>query len=146
MRGRPRKPTELKLLDGSFRADRDGAAASVVLAEGTPVKPGRLPKQVSAVWDEIVPEILKLGIARTVDATGLGKLCSALARSRTYERIVWRAHLDSAAHYRAAILLKMANKEYDTLAAHFGLTPATRARLRLEKPKATGVKRRDRTA
>lgn len=64
--GRPTKPAQLKVLEGSFRKDRDshGQTAEV----GIPVCPDDAPDCVKTAWDRIAPNLAKQGLISTADA------------------------------------------------------------------------------
>lgn len=63
--GRPRKPTQLKVLEGSFRKDRDGHGP--IVDSGVPVCPDDAPECVKQAWQEIAPVLANQGLLSAVD-------------------------------------------------------------------------------
>lgn len=63
---RPAKPSQLKVLEGSFRKDRDshGLTADV----GAPICPDDAPECVKKAWEKIVPGLANQGLISTADA------------------------------------------------------------------------------
>lgn len=144
-KGRPRKPIELKVLDGTFRRDRDDPATAVI-AEGLPEQPPGMSDGAQRWWKFLLPEVQKLSVARKVDSVMFATLCVGLARMDRALIASEEAMFGSDDHKDAERMYHLAATEVRPLAAAFGLTPADRARLKIEKPKATGVRSRDRTA
>jgi len=135
MRGRPRKPKALKVLQGTFRKDRDGDPASEVPAEGEPRKPTDLKEAASTFWDEIVPGLVAARIARACDTAALTVLCQWWDRYLRFSSALDEIEepKDKEAR-RLTIMTGIAWNQFERIAAKFGLTPADRARL---KPDAT---------
>src|SRR5262249_21180976 len=71
--GRPRKPIEKHLLDGTFRADRHGPVPDDAGSGPAPVKPADLDDLAGAFWDRVV--LLLAGIVRDRDGEQLAELC-----------------------------------------------------------------------
>lgn len=82
-RGRARKSVEQRKLEGTFRIDRHGG--NNIEPIGEPVKPKNLKGSASDLWDEITPELVRLGIATSVDSSSLATLCEW-----------WREYRDAA--------------------------------------------------
>jgi P27 family predicted phage terminase small subunit len=140
-KGRPRKPTALKVLEGSHRPDRDGPPESQVKASGTPQEPPTLTGEALELWRRLVPRLAEMGVAAAVDAALLEMMCwwwgRYVAASKAAES------LDPADGKALQVLgvASMASKQFNAVACRFGLTPADRARLRVEpaSPPATPV-------
>ena len=62
-KGRPKKPPELKILEGTFRADRDGDPSDQVQASGLPARPRGLKGEAKKFWDAVVPLLTAAGVA-----------------------------------------------------------------------------------
>ena len=143
---RPHKPPELHILHGTWRRDRHGNLKGD-LAPGTPpLKPPAwlgLPDEGKALWQRIVPPLIRAGIVREVDEFMLGEACrayamykQALARSdRRAPKVWWE------------ITYRILGK--------FGMTPSDRLKLQLPPPvddsddgipKRWRIQSRDRTA
>jgi len=131
---RPRKTDIEKRLAGTFRQDRSDGRSVVTPIEGELTRPDDLTGAAVALWDKIVPDLQKSGVACPVDSTMLGDMC------RWYSRYVrWAAALDCADPMddkSKGLLLGAGRcwKSFDDLAARFGMTPGDRQRLRIEKP------------
>jgi P27 family predicted phage terminase small subunit len=145
--GRPRKPDEVKILEGTFRQDRDGDPSASVVADGIPEPPAHLKGDALKFWSEVVPGLIAAGLAKERDATQLTFMCTWYVRARRYEKA---ADKMPCTHKRLASMTMLANmawKAFDRLASRFGLTPSDRAKLRIEQaPKKQGVMSRRRNA
>jgi P27 family predicted phage terminase small subunit len=143
-RGPPKQPLELKLLNGTYRRDRDGDLAERVVVLGEPKKPEDLPPEASAFWEQWVPRLVELGIAKDVDAPALEQMCFWWARSKELRQVlqkISRAVLTKE-YFRTQVLAAQADKSFNNIASRFGLTPADRTRLRNELPPISTVRRR----
>ena len=143
MRGRPRKPVERKILDGTFRQDRDGPAPAGPLGE--PAKPPFLSPIAADLWDLVVPGLVAQGVAGERDTPALVSMCEwwSLYRvnmDRLYQTAGGQARKVPLAGKPARALqigAAEASRQFQALAARFGLTPADRARLKTpEQPPA----------
>ena len=67
--GRPRKPTVLKILEGN--PSRRPLNKSEPQYEAKVVKPDDLSDMASQWWDRVVPELVRLGLAQSVDQPSL---------------------------------------------------------------------------
>lgn len=144
-RGRPRKPIELKLLDGTYRHDRDDLSTAV-LADGLPEKPLGMSEGAQKWWNYLLPEVQKLAVARKVDSVMFAALCVGLWRMDRALSASEEATFGSDEHKDAERMYHLAASEVRSLAGAFGLTPSDRTRLKLEKPRTATVESRDRTA
>jgi P27 family predicted phage terminase small subunit len=144
-RGRPRKPTELKLLHGTHREDRDGPLGSAVRLEGVPAMPGHLNDDAKAFWSAVVPGLVATRVAAACDAPVLGEMCVWWEVYRRFSDHLQDTGAEEDGALRAMVNAKMAWKEFDRIAARFGLTPSDRARLRVDPaPASAGVQPRKR--
>lgn len=79
MRGRPRKPTKLKILEGN-RAKVSKAKLNRPKPEprpGIPDPPDWFDADALAEWNRIVPELDRLGLLTVVDGSALEGACTA---------------------------------------------------------------------
>lgn len=129
--GRPRKPVAAKILDGSFRADRDGDPSTLVLPGGTPQPPPDLAGEALAFWHKVVPGLVATRIAAACDTPSLAMMCEWWARYRTYARRLDEAPADKNT-YQLMLQVGIATTNFDRLASRFGLTPADRNKLRVD--------------
>lgn len=125
--GRPRKPVETLKLIGTFRKDRH-ADRGEPQAEGEPVCPPSLTGYALEHWNEIVPQLVKMGAVKAIDTSALTACCDMWARYRTAAEVADQDVLDRA-NRRA--MLEYYNA-WESAAAKLGLTPADRTRLRVE--------------
>jgi phage terminase small subunit len=142
MSGRPRKPVEAKILEGTFRADKDGDPTTF-LAPGEPVPPPHLKGPALEFWGEVVPGLVALGVARAADAPALAEMCTWYARYRKLARAFDRAKVGPG---NSGLMMQMGVSfdKFNGLAARFGLTPSDRAKLRVAEKPAGGVPTRKR--
>jgi P27 family predicted phage terminase small subunit len=146
-RGRPKKPDDLKILDGTWRRDRDGKPEERVQAEGEPVPPSHLKGESLSFWKHVVPGLIKSGVAKEADAPELAMMCEWWGRYRRYSRMLDRMKNNDKNLYQTTILCGIACTNFDKVASKFGLTPSDRAKLRVpNKPKEGGVMSRKRNA
>ena len=118
--GRPRKPTALHVVDGTYREDRHG---SDVVVGGSPSRPGWLVGEAALMWDRISGQLASAGVATSLDSASLAGLCQAWANWRN-EQEKYEAgdgHIYSVSN---------AWTTFEKLAGKFGLTPSDRAKLR----------------
>lgn len=149
--GHNAKPTEIKKLQGNAGHRKLSADTEPQPDPGIPEKPKGMPKAASREWDRIVPHLLMLRVLTVVDGKALAAYCDAYAYCEM-------ARKDMAKHgllVEEPILDKMGeevgvklkeNPAVNTYAkmsglmnkflTQFGLTPASRSKLKIEKPKA----------
>lgn len=78
-RGPAPKPTRLKVLEGTFRADR-APEAEVHYSEGVPSCPAHLGPAAKEEWKRIIPELSKVpGLLQLVDRAVVAGYCSNFA-------------------------------------------------------------------
>lgn len=108
-----------------------------------PTRPGWLLPEAKREWSRIVPELVRLGLIATIDRAALSNYCQWWARwvqaekalkehgltFRTIDTGFIRARPEVALAEKAARMVKL-------FLAEFGLTPASRSRLSVEKPQA----------
>ena len=143
--GRKPKPTNLKLIAGTDRADRRNAAEPKP-APALPAPPAFLSDEAKAEWTRTADRLYQLGILSKIDRAALGAYCQAYGRWEQAERALARmAERDAVTHGMMikttngnAVqnpLLGTANKAMADMmryAAEFGMTPSARARIKAE--------------
>lgn len=123
-KGRPRKPDELHVLQGTWTATRHGDPEARVQADGEPVPSRKLTGPALAYWKRLVPGLVACGVAKARDGEALTAACE------------WWAAYEAAMIAKDVREAAVAFDRWRTLAAAFGLTPMDRAKLRgPEKPK-----------
>ena len=86
-------------------------------------------------WALVVPQLVKMGVARAVDSTSLGAMCEAYSRLADMQRYYRRASVK-----QRLVIVGKVNQAQDTwvkLAARFGMTPSDRASLQVEEAQQT---------
>ena len=129
--GRPRKPTGLHKIDGTFRADRHGDRADAAHDFfAVPEKPADLVCEAEDLWDQVVGRLASSQSTSDLDTASLHAMC-----------LWWQRFLDLNAKAtefawddeRAEMYENRAIKAwraFDRIASRFGMTPADRAKLK----------------
>jgi P27 family predicted phage terminase small subunit len=134
-RGPKPKPTALKIIAGNpgRRALRDKAA--VVANAPMPKPPKELPKEVRAVWNELGPEMARIGTLSKMFTPAFRMLCENIARRRYLEAQINKHGLlvKSPTGYPVMTPYFYASQKVGAdvlrLINEFGLTPSSRSRL-----------------
>ena len=129
--GRPRKPIEKHLLDGTFRSDRHGLPPDDNDAVAPPTKPTDLDGDAGKFWDRVVA--LLAGIVRDRDAPQLVELCQWWATTQKVRKSLDKSQPGSLRYGRLMNQASTAAATFDRIAKRFGLTPADRATLHVEQ-------------
>ena len=141
-RGRPPKPTALKLLGGNpGKRPLNYNEPQPELADAT--APDGLAEPALAVWHEIAPQLVALGLVTSIDRAHLARACRLEALGRA--ELMKLESADSgavtvspangatvSAHLAAAM---KAFESADKIWFRFGLTPAERTKLHVVPPK-----------
>lgn len=133
--GRPRKPLQSLVLTGQFRADRHAARATEPQLDGVPVKPLDLDSLASALWDDVVPQLVEAKVLKAADQHAAATCCrlwSLLCRS-----IEAAADNPVDKELRSAVVAY--HSAWDKAAGRIGLLPTERAKLSEGKPVFVGV-------
>ncbi|WP_323771973.1 phage terminase small subunit P27 family [Antarctobacter sp.] len=145
MRGRKPKPSGLKLVTGTERADRVNPDEPQP-PRSCPEPPGHLKAEARAEWDRVCEQLCALGILSQIDRAALAAYCQAYGRWVQAETALdAMANRDAVTHGLMirtqsgnAIqnpLVGTANKAMADMmryAAEFGMTPSARTRIRAE--------------
>ena len=132
--GRPRKPTALKKLQGTYRPGREVAKQKSVTG-AKPRKPTGLSRQAASAWDHLSPKLHDLGLLSEIDQSTLAVYCQAYADWLEVTRILnklgvanWYSETESG--YRQVIPeVAVRDKAYQVmqrLGMRFGLDPSSR--------------------
>lgn len=129
---RPRKPTALKVLEGNRGKRRLPDEPKPTL--GIPTCPAFLGSQGRAEWQRIAGQLHRIGMLAKVDRPLLAVHCEtweiyAAAAAKLKKDGVIIDGKNGPARHPATIVLNAAAEKLMQTAAHFGLSPATRARL-----------------
>lgn len=138
MRGRPPKPTALKLLAGN--PGRRKLAPETVAAKLEPKPPKWLGPDGAALWVRLSLQLDAAGICRQTDYLAMEMLCRTYEAWRENERLLAEAGAISDVKNKDGEVVGMVRSPYcleadrlfgelERLTARFGLTPADRARV-----------------
>jgi P27 family predicted phage terminase small subunit len=137
-RGRPRKPKNQKLLEGTYRPDRDQVGIVAKVTDTIPAPPDLLSEK-AAVYFRSVCEVLKdLNILSTADIVIITQLAQNLEMNwLSYREIVDRGFTQSTATGYEAIspaytVFEKTNKTIRDLTGLLGLSPAARERIKIK--------------
>jgi P27 family predicted phage terminase small subunit len=145
-RGPTPTPTRKLDLRGSWRAGtRPGEPKPEPAA---PSKPASLTPAAATVWDELVPQLDAAGMVTPVDGRAFARYCElfpvwdellAFLKKSGHAHPIknGRGEITGVRPYPQVRLMLQVNEALLRLEAHFGMTPAARARLLVEPPVAT---------
>lgn len=152
-----RKPTERKIIDGTFRKDRAPENEPKPPPVFEPPKPlSHLNKWAKAKWRELAQQLFDDGLLTVLDTTTLEVLCvnygiyrelhdaihrppeldeegnpTGRRRKRTLAEYMAGRNSQTMPEYTA---MTKAFQTYKSLMAEFGLSPAARGRINVPKP------------
>ncbi len=142
-RGRPRKPVELKKLEGTYRADRDREADAVQCAvRKTAVildrKTVPCPKSISddyvkRYWRNLTKGLLEIHALSGADIPQLEMMMKILERARILQRRLESGELDEEQEEAAERRYLKAVDAFDRIASKYYVSPAARAKLTLDE-------------
>lgn len=125
--GRPRKPTETKLIEGTFRKDR--ANPNEPHPKKAIPKPGYgLPEKAKREYENLSQILNDMGILTDADGIALERLAVAVAESKWAEKELFK-QTDSDEIRKWQLILKDARGFVASMLSKFGLTPADRSRV-----------------
>lgn len=146
MRGRPPKPTQLKVLQGNpgKRPLNQNEPKPKPLA---PKRPSWLTGEAKREWDRITPELERIGLLTIVDGASLANYCQwwaiyvqaskelkdhlAKYKKLTVTYVNTQGAENEVPHPSIAIAEK-ASKNIKAFCTEFGLTPASRSRMEVK--------------
>jgi P27 family predicted phage terminase small subunit len=133
-RGRPRKPTRLKILDGN-PGKRPLNAAEPQPPAGAPACPSWLDREAKAEWRRVVPALDRLGLLTRVDRSAIAGYCTAWAElcwaSKTLARVghTYTTEGGQICPRPEVAMHRSALRHVRQFSALFGLDPASRSRV-----------------
>ncbi len=140
MGGRKRKPTKLKVLEGTFRDDR--ANKNEPMPDNSiPEAPKHLSKDGRIEWDRISLLLFNLGLLSDIDRGLLALYCQAWGRVVKYEKIVAKEGELIKTEKGNIILspnmwvINKAMEQCHKYLTEFGMSPASRAKVTANKNK-----------
>ena len=140
-RGRPRKPTSLKVLHGDFKGHpgRRNDREPVIIGEAVP--PDTLSAPARRVWDEMAPVLIRAGVLTPADAAMFAEYCEVvplvrLSRVAALREITGHSEPTPNTMSATAVWAKMLNTMMN-IGGRFGMSPADRARISAQAPHPT---------
>lgn len=147
MTGRPCKPTQLKVIQGTYRKDR--AAANEPQPEkvsNVPKPPAYLTKYAKTLWVSLATELTEQGILTKIDIPALEACCEAYGQYRAAHEAVFHPHdPDTGKRIKRTLEEYMDKRNSQTMPEYtamtkafnlfktylieFGMTPASRGRI-----------------
>lgn len=134
MMGRPRKPTAILKLEGDYAPSRHGFRGNEPQPDGEPLRPIGLDVDAARLWDGYVPQLVRMGVAKSVDAPALEDMCRWWGRLQVLNR------KKDQQDYRTLTLAAMCAKQCRDYFSRFGMTASDRARLSVGETPSTLAK------
>lgn len=137
---RPRKPTQLKVLQGSrVREDREAAKNAAQPTLAIPPCPDWLDAKSRKQWDKIAPQLVALGLLSVIDGDLFGAYAETSARygdvcSKLENLTDWVSTTPNGFEVQAALvsIRNTLQKQMLTLGREFGLSPAARSSIKVD--------------
>jgi len=126
--GHNRKPTVLKVIQGTTRRDRMPANEPKP-APIAPKCPSWLDREAKAEWRRLAPKLEKLGLLTEADGSAFAVYCEAYSRWKRAALALRKLDVTDPAFRKVAVTLEKAAQELRAQGARFGLSPADRGRL-----------------
>src|SRR5688572_3305386 len=139
MRGRPRKPTPAKILQGTFRKDRENPDEPKPDLVKNLNAPTWLDQYGRECWDHYVPKLIKTGILTSIDVFLFAAVCE---RWSTFRRAADELQ-KGLTHYSEsngncakpeAAIAKVAYADFKQGLEQFGCSPASRGKVKAVLP------------
>lgn len=131
--GRPPKPTQLHVVDGTYNVTRHADRSFVPSSGGEPERPDGLDDYGRECWDKFVTPVVSARVAEAFDTIGVAEACRLYS---FYRRSCDAAALDPVdKNARCAVVGYWS--AFERVAAKYGLTPADRIRLVPQKPEGS---------
>lgn len=146
MKGRKALPANLHILHGTHRGDRHDGGVQVESINPDP--PEELPEEARDEWLRIAPILSKHNLLSSLDLTALEMYCRVYARWLKAERkleaedaLVFKTQTGYQAHSAYLNVANMCIKQMQSIMGEFGMTPATRARMKeiAKQPQQQGL-------
>jgi P27 family predicted phage terminase small subunit len=146
-RGAPRKPSHLKVVQGTFRPDRtpEHEPKPAPVMDLSP--PAEVLGHARKIWTRLAPLLSRLGLLTEADSEQFAALCNAWGRYQLARRrlkvVLKTTKVKGASNTlakrlalirTAEVSVERAEFAFRTLAVEFGLSPASRSRLNVQVP------------
>lgn len=131
---RPRKPSALKLIAGTDRADRRNGNEPEPLLLNDLEPPPHLSERSAAVWRELAPTLRRNQVLTEMDALALELLCDSvadyrLARAERGDSLTTYSSKGSQMLDQLLVAQQACAKRCEALMSKFGMDPASRSRV-----------------
>lgn len=135
---RPRKPTALKLVTGTDRADRANGnePEPQLLNDLTP--PAHLSERSAVVWRELAPMLRRIQVLTEADTVAFEMLCDAVAdyrfaRLTRGDDMVTYSHKGSQMLDQWLVAQQAWGKRAEVLMGRFGMDPVSRSKVMVDQ-------------
>ncbi len=135
MKGRKALPANLHMLHGTHRGDRHGGGVAVRIVNPEP--PSGLPEVAEAEWRKMAPVLSGYKLLSDLDLTALEMYCRVYARWLAAEKaleesgtLVFETQTGYQTQSAYLNIINQCLKQMQSIMAEFGMTPATRERLK----------------
>jgi P27 family predicted phage terminase small subunit len=134
---RPRKPTGLKLVTGTARADRMSGAEPEPMLLNDLKAPAHLSARSVAVWDELAPMLRRLQVLTEADVISLEMLCDSVAdyryaREQRGDDFVTHSSKGSQMVSQWLVAQQMSSKRAEAFMSKFGMDPVSRSKVMVD--------------
>jgi len=131
--GRPRKPTKLKQLQGTARADRINASEPQ-FEVGSGYCPRWLSDEARAEWRRVAPELIACGLLTVVDRAALEAYCETYAQWRRAiealkDGMTFTTDKGYVQQLPEVAIANNALKQMRAFMTEFGMTPSSQSRV-----------------
>jgi P27 family predicted phage terminase small subunit len=132
--GRPRKPSALKLVAGTDRADRRNGNEPEPPLLNDLAPPAHLSARSAAVWAQLAPMLRSMQVLTVADVLALELLCDAVAdyrhaRAEVGDDFVAHTSKGSQMVNQWLVAQQMSSKRAEAFMGKFGLDPVARSRV-----------------
>lgn len=131
--GRPRKAANLKLVQGTYRPDRDKRVKPAeTKGRKCPSPPSYLGRVAKLEWRRIAPDLFRKGLLASGETATLAAYCQAFARWREFDQVVTEqgpTFTTEKGYVCQRPEVTLAQKEREAMvkyASYFGLNPSDR--------------------
>ena len=134
----PKKPTNLKIIQGTFRKDR-ATPNEPKPNINIPSPPDHLSKEALIEWDRITPILYNLGLLSDLDMVALAAYCQAYGRWTQAEMelkgsgIIIKTQNGNVIQNPLVGIANQAMLQTHKFLVEFGLTPASRSKVSANK-------------
>lgn len=131
---RPRKPSALKLVQGTARADRTNGQEPEPMLLNDLAPPAHLDERSAAVWRDVAPMLRELQLLTVADRIALEMLCDAVAdyrfaRATRGDEFVATSGKGSQMLSQWLVAQLASGNRAEAIMSRFGMDPVSRSKL-----------------